>query len=82
MPFSADDRKTLLAVKGLGPTVIKRLEEMGYGSLEKLARAGGLEIVSHGAAMTGSTCRKKSPLAKAAVSGAILAAQKAVSQNA
>ena len=82
MPFSLHDRNILLAVKGVGPTVVKRLEEMGYRTLKKLARADMLEIVSHGAAMTGSTCWKNSPMAKAAVSGAIAAAQKAVSENA
>jgi predicted RecB family nuclease len=82
MPFSPDDRNILLAIKGVGPTVVKRLEEMGHGTLEKLAHADMLDIVSHGAAMTGSTCWKNSPMAKAAVSGAIQAAKKAVSQNA
>lgn len=81
MSFSLRERNILLAVKGVGPTVVKRLEEMGYNNLEKLASADMLEIVSHGAAMTGSTCWKNSPMAKAAVSGAIAAAQKAVSEN-
>jgi hypothetical protein len=82
MHFSTNERNTLLAVKGVGPTVVKRLVEMGYGTLEKLAGAEMLDIVSHGAAMTGSTCWKNSPLAKAAVSGAIAAAKKAMIQNA
>ena len=81
MPFNKTERDILLAVKGVGPTVVKRLEEMGYANLTKLASADMLEIVSHGAAMTGSTCWKNSPQAKSAVSGAIAAAQNAVMKN-
>jgi hypothetical protein len=81
MPFSNTDRNILLAVKGVGPTVVKRLEEMGYDTLPSLASAEMLTIVSHGAAMTGSTCWKNSPLAKAAVTGAIDAAKTAISKD-
>jgi predicted RecB family nuclease len=81
MAFSSADRNTLLAVKGVGPTVVKRLEEMGYDTLSALADAEMLTVVSHGAAMTGSTCWKNSPLAKAAVTGAINAAKTATSKN-
>jgi hypothetical protein len=78
MTFTQTERATLLAVKGVGPTVVLRLEEMGYGSFAELAAADMMEIVSHGAAMTGSTCWKNSPLARAAVTGAIMAAQNAL----
>jgi hypothetical protein len=40
-----------------------------------------LTVVSHDAAMTGSTCWKNSPLAKAAVTGAINAEKMATGQN-
>jgi predicted RecB family nuclease len=82
MQFSVSESEILLAVKGVGPTVVKRLEEMGYGSLRSLANADMLQIVSHGAAMTGSTCWKNSPQAKAAVNGAIAAAKMQMSKNA
>jgi hypothetical protein len=78
MTFTQAERAILLAVKGVGPTVVLRLEEMGYGNLAKLAGADMMEIVSHGAAMTGSSCWKNSPLARAAVTGAIMAAQNAL----
>jgi hypothetical protein len=81
MPFSNKERTILMAVKGVGPTVVKRLEEMGYKTLSSLASAEMLTIVSHGAAITGSTCWKNSPLAKAAVSGAIDAAKSATNKN-
>ena len=81
MAFSKEDYDVLIAVKGVGPTVIRRFEEMGYGSLDALAKADMMEIVSHGAAMTGSSCWKNSPLARAAVTKAIEAAQRVVNQT-
>src|SRR3546814_2463098 len=37
--FSAEDRAVLLAVKGVGPTVLERLETLGIASMEALARS-------------------------------------------
>ena len=71
MPFSIDERKALLALKGIGPTVISRLEEMGYDSLAQLASANTQHIVSQAAAITGSTCWKNSPQARAAIDSII-----------
>lgn len=81
MPFSKTEAAILLAVKGVGPTIVQRLEEMGYRTLENLAAADRDVILSHGAAMTGSSCWKNSPLARAAVSGAILAAQSEIASK-
>jgi hypothetical protein len=39
MAFAADERAVLLAVRGVGPTVIDRLEQIGLDSLEVLAAA-------------------------------------------
>ena len=36
MPFSESDRQLLLAAKGVGPTVIRRLEQLGYSNLADL----------------------------------------------
>ncbi len=33
MPFSPEERKALLGVKGVGPTVVARLEQMGLSRL-------------------------------------------------
>jgi predicted RecB family nuclease len=74
MPFPFDDRQILLAVKGVGPTVIQRLEGMGFQSLRQLADADANDILAQGAALTGSSCWKNSPQAKAAIQGAITAA--------
>lgn len=35
--FSAQERSLLLGVKGVGPTVIGRLEQLGYHTLSELA---------------------------------------------
>jgi len=35
MPFPPEERKALLGVKGVGPTVVARLEQMGFDSIPK-----------------------------------------------
>ncbi len=75
MPFSPEERKALLGVKGVGPTVVARLEQMGFASLAQLSEANALEIVSQASAIVGSTCWKNSPQARAAVQAAIALAK-------
>ena len=75
--FSLEDRALLLAVKGVGPTVIDRLEQIGFDSLETLAGTDVDGIVKQVAAMLGTTCWKNSPQARAAIAGAIAAAETA-----
>ena len=71
MAFPKSERDALLAVKGVGPTVIARLEQMGFASLGQLAAADATEIVSTAAGLVGSTCWKNSPQARAAIRSAI-----------
>ncbi|MEB6608802.1 MULTISPECIES: helix-hairpin-helix domain-containing protein [Aeromonas] len=73
--FSAEERALLLAVKGVGPTVIGRLEQLGYHSLSALADADTTHIVALVASMLGSTCWQNSPLARGAIDGAIALAR-------
>ena len=80
MPFAPSERQALLAVKGVGPTVVARLEQMGIESLAHLARANAADILTRGAALTGSSCWNNSPQARAAIHGAIAAAQEATLQ--
>ena len=80
MPFSFEDRQVLLAVKGVGPTVIQRLETMGFQSLQQLADGAANDILVQGASLTGSSCWKNSPQAKAAIQGAITASVAHISQ--
>ena len=75
MPFPIEERRALLNVKGVGPTVVARLEQMGFESLAHLGKANALDIVSTAAAMVGSTCWKNSPQARAAIQAAIALAQ-------
>lgn len=75
MPFPLEERRALLSVKGVGPTVIARLEQMGIESLAHLAKANALDIVSNAAAIVGSSCWKNSPQARAAIQAAIVFAQ-------
>ncbi len=76
MPFPLDERRVLLAVKGVGPTVVARLEQMGIESLAHLRRENAADILARGARLTGSSCWKNSPQARAAVAGAIEAARR------
>jgi predicted flap endonuclease-1-like 5' DNA nuclease len=75
MTFSQDERAALLSVKGVGPTVVQRLEQLGFGSLAELAAADVGEIVSSAAALVGSSCWKNSPQARAAIQSAIALAK-------
>lgn len=79
MGFSESDKQCLLAVKGVGPTVISRLEQMGFSTLTQLSEASYEEILISAAALTGSSCWKNSPQAKKAVEGAIAAAKQTIS---
>lgn len=69
--FPAEERDALLAVKGVGPTVVQRLEQMGIASLQQLAAAEPSEIVASAAGLTGSSCWKNSPQARAAIQAAV-----------
>jgi hypothetical protein len=80
MPFPPSERSALLAVKGVGPTVVARLEQMGYESLAHLSKANALDIVSNASAIVGSTCWKNSPQARAAIQSAIAVAQSHLAQ--
>lgn len=80
MAFSELEKQLLLSVKGVGPMVISRLEQMGFTSLTQLSEASYEEILVSGAALTGSSCWKNSPQARKAVEGAIAAAKQAVQE--
>ncbi|WP_282270851.1 helix-hairpin-helix domain-containing protein [Stenotrophomonas sp. PS02298] len=73
--FNEEERAVLLAVKGVGATVVSRLEQLGFHSLAQLAEAETGDVVSQASDMLGSSCWRNSPQARAAISGAIAAAQ-------
>ncbi|MEG0010181.1 MAG: helix-hairpin-helix domain-containing protein [Aeromonas sp.] len=76
--FPAGERALLLGVKGVGPTVIGRLEQLGYHSLDELARADASHIVQLVASMLGSSCWQNSPKARGAIEGAITLAREQI----
>ena len=69
--FSADDRTQMTALKGVGNTVISRLEQIGFSSLAQLAGEDPAIITQRIAQMLGSTCWHNSPQARAAISAII-----------
>lgn len=71
MAFSAAERKVLLSIKGVGPTVVARLEQMGIGTLRDLAGRDAIDVCAEAAGLTGSSCWKNSPQARAAIRAVI-----------
>ena len=75
LKFEKHEKEQLLALKGVGPTVIQRFEEIGIATLAELAKYDADEIANRVADMLRTTCWKNSPQAKAAITSAIELAQ-------
>lgn len=75
MPFTPDEREQLLAARGVGPTVIARLEQIGFNRLADLAQASAGDINAQIAALLGATCWRNSPQARTAIANAIVVAR-------
>ncbi|MGF7122490.1 helix-hairpin-helix domain-containing protein [Rhodococcus sp. TAF43] len=71
MAFDDSERSALLALKGVGPTVVRRLEDMGHDSFDALRSVHADDILDAGAAVTGSTCWRNSPQARAAIAAVL-----------
>lgn len=80
MPFTPAEREILLAVKGVGPKVVQRLEEYGIADLKTLAVQDAGILCAEISRALGSTCWRNSPLARAALAGAIAAAQRVIAR--
>ena len=78
MTFSDEEKKALLEVKGVGPTVVKRFEEIGIHSFEQLANHDAKSVAEMVASMLGTTCWKNSPQALSAVGAAITRAKQGI----
>lgn len=76
MPFNDDERAALLALKGVGPTVIARLEQLGFSRLSQLKTARMEDIVAQASSLVGSSCWKNSPQAKAAINNVLALANR------
>ncbi|MDR7119104.1 helix-hairpin-helix domain-containing protein [Rheinheimera soli] len=71
MAFTEQEKTALLQLKGVGPTVIQRFEQIGLDSFEKLASHSAAEIAERVASMLRTSCWKNSPQALAAIEAAI-----------
>lgn len=71
MAFSDAEHTALLALKGVGPTVVQRFEEIGLDSFELLAAHSAQEVAERVAGMLRSSCWKNNPRAIASVEAAV-----------
>lgn len=75
MSFSPSERAALLQLPGVGPTVLRRLEEIGIHSLAALANHEAADITALVAERLRTTCWNNSPQARAAINAAIALAR-------
>jgi hypothetical protein len=71
MQFSAAERNAMLQLKGVGQTVIGRLEQIGFSSLTDLREQDAASITQRISKMMGSTCWHNSPQARASIQAVI-----------
>jgi len=75
MGFSTIEREKMLALKGVGATVVARLEQIGFSSLSQLAGEDPAVVTKQISQMMGSTCWHNSPQARGAIQAVIALAQ-------
>jgi len=75
MSFSSTEKEKLLALKGVGETVITRLEQIGFSSLSQLVGEDPAFVTKQISQMMGSTCWHNSPQARNAIKAIITLAQ-------
>ncbi len=75
MPFTISERSQMLALKGVGPTVIQRLEQIGYHSLHDLQNQRADDVTKQVSDFLGSTCWHNSPMARASIQAIISLAE-------
>lgn len=71
MAFTEAEKQSLLAQKGIGPTILMRLAEMGLDDVKQLANTSPEFILQLGSEITGSTCWRNSPQARKAIETAV-----------
>ncbi len=75
MGFRADEKEKMLGLKGVGETVVARLEQIGFSSLSQLAEEDPAVVTKQISRMMGSTCWHNSPQARNAIQAIIMLAQ-------
>jgi hypothetical protein len=76
MQFNPEEKRAMLNLKGVGATVISRLEQIGFGSLVALQNQDPAKITKQISEMMGSTCWHNSPQARASIQAIIDLANK------
>ncbi len=76
MGFPAIEKEKLLALKGVGETVIARLEQIGFSSLSQLVEEDPAFVTKQISQMIGSTCWHNNPQARNAIKAIITLAQR------
>jgi chemotaxis protein CheY-P-specific phosphatase CheC len=71
MKFSEEEKQAMLKLKGVGSTVISRLEEIGFSSLAELRNQEAASITKQISEMMGSTCWHNSPQARASIQAVV-----------
>ncbi|MEZ5704874.1 MAG: helix-hairpin-helix domain-containing protein [Burkholderiaceae bacterium] len=71
MGFSQHEKAAMLGLKGVGPTVIERLEQIGFASLDELAGQSPQAINQAVAQMLHASCWANSPLARNAIAAVV-----------
>ena len=75
MAFTAAEKKKMLELKGVGETVVARLEQIGFSSLSQLAGEDPAVVTKQISQMMASTCWHNSPQARSAIQAVITLAQ-------
>jgi 3-polyprenyl-4-hydroxybenzoate decarboxylase len=76
MQFNEADLQAMLQLKGVGATVISRIEQLGFYSLAQLKDQEAETITKQISQMMGSTCWHNSPQARASIQAVIDLAKK------
>ena len=71
MSFPSFEKKQMLALKGVGATVIARLEQIGFSQLAQLADQDAAQVIQQISQMMNSSCWRNSPQAKQAIAAVI-----------
>jgi hypothetical protein len=75
MGFPTAEKEKMFGLKGVGETVVARLEQIGFSSLSQLAGEDPAFVTKQIAQMLGSTCWHNSPQARNAIQAIITLAQ-------
>lgn len=75
MGFPETQKTQMRALKGVGDTVITRLEQLGFSSLSQLANEDPATITKQVSDMMGSTCWHNSPQARNAIAAIVALAK-------